>query len=94
MEGAKGNPCVASCEMKRQSLIDTLYQTSDEIISEMPLRERASLAKMKKEDVEVLQDVFDLYIRSKIDPEDEEHENIMHKLWKRIRETHKIRVMK
>jgi len=49
---------------------------------------------MKKKDVEVLQGVFDLYIRNKIDPEDEDYENIMHELWKRVRETYRLRVVK
>ena len=73
---------------------DNISQIVDEILSEMPLEERVSLANMKKKDVEVLQGVFDLYIRSKIDPEDEECENIMHELWKRVRETHRLRVVK
>ena len=74
--------------------IDTFYQIVDEIISEMPLEEKVSLANMKKKDIEVLQGVFDLYIRSKVDPEDEDYENIMQELWKRVRETHKLRVVK
>ena len=80
--------------MKRPSLIDTLYQFVDEIISEMPLKERVSLANMKREDVEVLQSVFDLYVRDKIESEDMEYENIMNKIWNRIRETHRLRVVK
>jgi hypothetical protein len=76
--------------MKKQPL----YQIVDEIISELPLKERTSLANMKREDVEVLQGVFDLYIRSKVDPEDEDYENIMQKIWKRVRETHRLRVVK
>jgi hypothetical protein len=59
-----------------------------------PWEGRVSLANMNKEDVEVLQGVFDLYIRSKVDPEDEEYEQIMHELWKRVRETHRLRVVK
>jgi len=70
--------------MKRPSLIDTLYQFVDEIISEMPLKERVSLANMKREDVETLQSVFDLYIRDRIKSEDMD----------RIRETHLLRVVK
>jgi len=66
----------------------------DEILSQMPLEERVSLANMKKKDVKVLQGVFDLYIRSKIDPDDEEYENIMDELWKRLRETYRLRVVK
>jgi len=80
--------------MKRPSLIDTLYQFVDEIISEMPLKERVSLANMKREDVETLQSVFDLYIRDRIESEDMENENIMNKIWNRIRETHRLRVVK
>ena len=80
--------------MKRPSLIDTLYQIVDEIISEMPLKERVSLANMKREDVETLQSVFDLYIRDRIESEDMENENIMNKIWNRIRETHRLRVVK
>jgi hypothetical protein len=79
--------------MKKQ-IQDTVYQIVDEILSEMPLEEKVSLANMKKKDIEVLQGVFDLYIRNKVDPEDEEYENIMHELWNRVRETHLLRVVK
>jgi hypothetical protein len=80
--------------VKRQSLIDTLYQIVDEIISEMPLREKISLGNMKREDVEDLQSVFDLYVRDKIESEDMEYENIMNKIWNRLRKTHSLRVVK
>ena len=80
--------------MKRPSLIDTFYQIVDEIISKMPLKERVSFANMKREDIEALQSVFDLYVRDKIESEDMENENIMNKIWNRIRETHRLRVVK
>ena len=73
---------------------DTIAQIVDEILSEMPLEERVSLANMEKKEVKVLQGVFDLFIRSKVDPEDEEYENIMHELWNRVRETHRLKVVK
>jgi hypothetical protein len=76
---------------------DTVSQIVDEILSEMPLEGRVSLANMNKEDVEVLQGVFDLYVRNKIeseDSEDMEYENIMNKIWNRLRETHSLRVVK
>jgi hypothetical protein len=66
----------------------------EEILSQMSLEEQVSLAKMNKEDVEVLQGVFDLYIRNKIDPEDEEYENIINELWKSVKETDRLRVVK
>ena len=76
--------------MKEHTRIDELAQ----IISQLPLKERVSLANMKKKDVEVLQSVFELYIRIKIDAEDEEYASIMNELWERIRETHLMRVVK
>ena len=65
-----------------------------EIISELPLKEKVSLANMDEEDVEILQRVFDLYVRRKIDPEDGEYANIMNKLWVQLQETHRLRVVK
>ena len=79
--------------MKKQSK-DTVYKIIDEILAEMSLEDRVYLANMEKKDVDVLQGIFDLYIRRKIDPEDEEYENIMHELWNRVRETHRLRVVK
>ncbi len=73
---------------------DTIFKIVDEIISELPLRERTSLTNMKREDVKVLQSVFDLYVRDKIESEDMECENIMNKIWNKIRETHRLRVVK
>jgi len=75
-------------------LPDNVFQIVDEIISEMPLEEKALLANMKKKDVEALQGIFDLYIRDKVESEDMEYEDIMHELWKRVRETHLLRVVK
>ena len=75
-------------------LPDNVSQMVDEIISEMPLEEKVSLANMKQKDIEALQGVFDLYIRDKIESEDMEYEDIMHELWKRVRETHLLRIVK
>ncbi len=78
--------------MKEQSL----SQIVDEIISELSLQDRVSTSYMNKEDVAVLQSVFELYIRSKLGSEfdDEEFNNIMNELWKRLRKTHRLRVAK
>ena len=62
---------IEGCEMKKR-LPDNVTQIVDEIISQMPLEEKVSLANMENREVEVLQGVFDLYIRDKIDPEDED----------------------
>jgi len=80
--------------MKEHSRKDNLDQIVDEIISELPLEERVSLANMNKENAEVLQSVFDLYISSKIDPEDEEYNVIMKALWEKLQKTHRLKVVK
>ena len=87
------DPHIEGCKMTKPSQ-DIISQIVDEILSEMPLEERNSLSNMEKNEVKVLQGVFDLYIRSKVDPDDEDSENIMHELWKRVRETHRLRVVK
>jgi hypothetical protein len=60
------------------------------------LNDRASIAYMNKEDVAVLQSVFELYIRSKVGAEfdDQEFSKIMNELLKRSQETHRLRVVK
>ena len=80
--------------MTKRLLTDTLCQIVDEIISELPLRERTSYANMKKEDIDVLQSVFDLYVGNKIDPEGEEYTNIMNNLLRRLQKTHRLRIVK
>ena len=81
--------------MKDQYQTNDIDQIIDELISELPLKEKASMANMNKEAVEVLQSVFDLYIKSKIGSEhEEEYTIIMKALWERLQETHKLRAIK
>ena len=84
---------IESYQMTKPSK-ETIAQIVGEIISEMPLEERVSIANMQEEDVDVLEGLFDLYIRSKVDPEDEDYEDIMHELWERLKKTHRLRVVK
>ncbi|MDO9567245.1 MAG: hypothetical protein Q7J15_10945 [Candidatus Desulfaltia sp.] len=82
--------------MKEQSRLDAIDQIIDEIIAELPLKERTDFANMNKEDAEILQRTFDLYIRRKIGSktEDDEYSDIMNKLWERLSETHRLRIVK
>ena len=52
---------------------DTIAQIVDEIISEMSLEDRVYLANMEKKDVDVLYGVYDLYIRNKVDSDDDDY---------------------
>jgi len=75
--------------------MDDIDKIIEEIISELPLGEKVSMANMNKEAVEVLQSVFDLYIKNKIGSEsEEEYTVIMKALWERLQDTHRLRVIK
>jgi len=80
-------------ELFRQGGVD---QFIDEIISKLPLKERVSIANIDEKHVEILQRIFELFILNKTgsEIEDEEYNNIMDELWKRLQETHKMRVVK
>ena len=82
--------------MKEHSQIDVIDQIINETISELPLKERTDIAYMNKEDAEILQQTFDLYVRRKIGSktEDDEYSDIMNELWERLRETHRLRIVK
>ena len=74
--------------------MDDIDQIIEDIISELPFKEKVSMANMNKEAVEILQSVFDLYIKNKIGSEHEkEYTVIMKALWERLQETHKLRVI-
>jgi len=82
--------------MKERSHKDALNKIVDEIISELPLREKVFFANLDEDGIAVLQKVFDVHIRNKInsEPDNREYNEIMNELWKRLQETHKIRVVK
>ncbi len=68
-----------------------------EIVSDLPFKDRATIAHMDEEDVELLQDVFNMYIKSKTGVESDDHYEytvIMKELWKELRKTHRLRVVK
>ena len=75
--------------------VDDIGQIIEDIISELPLGEKVSMAHMDKEAVEVLQSVFERYIKSKIGSEhEEEYTVIMKALWERLQDTHRLKVVK
>ena len=92
MQVLRGNSKDQNTIMKKQSL----SQIVDEIISELPLKEKTFFANLDEVGVAILQSVLGKYIRHKIDFEsdDREYNDIMNELWKRLQETHKLRVMK
>ena len=80
--------------LKKSYQADDIDKIVEEILSELPLKEKASMANMDNEAVEVLQSVFDLYIKNKIGAESEEYTVIMKALWERLQDTHRLKVVK
>ena len=80
----------------KESQTDIAGQIIDEIISELPLNERTAFANMNEDDAEILQRVFDLYVRRKTgsSAKDDECSDIMNALLIRLRETHRLRIVK
>ena len=71
--------------MKENYQPNDIDQIVEDIISQLPLKEKTSMANMEKDSVEVLQSVFDLYIKNKIGSEyEEEYTVIMKTLWERL----------
>jgi len=68
----------------------------EEIISELPLKERVAIANMNKEAVEILKNIFNKYVRAKTDTEtdDSEYTDMMNNLWLKLQKTHRLRVIK
>jgi len=76
--------------------ISPVDEIIEEIISELPLKERVELANMNKETVAMLKNIFDMYVRGKTDTEvdDSEYTDMMNNLWSKLQKTHKLRIVK
>ena len=73
-----------------------LNQIVTEILSELDLQEKVVLANMEEDDVAILQGVFNELIQSKIDTSagDDEPAIIMDAIWKELKATHRLQVVK
>jgi hypothetical protein len=66
----KRDPQIESGKMMKS------YQDNivDEILSQTPLQEKVSPTNMEREDVDLLQSVFDYYVQNRVEPDDEDYE--------------------
>ena len=81
--------------MSRKFQEENIREIVDDIIENMPLKDLVSFANMDESDVQILQQVFEVYIRRKIGVECEDDlPRIMDILWQRLKETHRIRTIK
>jgi|GEM_PF-5787879 len=75
---------------------DFIQEVVDDLIESMSLKDLVSFANMDETSVQVLQKALELYISRKVGPESENYEvpEIMDALWEKIKETHRIRIVK
>ncbi len=71
-----------------------------DLINEMPLEDRVNIANLSGDNIHVLESVMSKYIKSRLDQLSETREDveeatvILKEIWKRLQETHKLRVVK
>jgi hypothetical protein len=74
--------------MANPSDIDQIVQ---DILADMPLKEKAAIANLKEDKVPYLQYAFDTCIRSQLGKDDEMGKDFMHRIWEVLQETHRVR---
>ena len=77
--------------MTNRSEIDQIVQ---EILADMPLKEKAIIANLDEDKVPYLQYAFDVCIRGQLSEDDEMSKDVMHRIWEVLQETHRVRCVK
>lgn len=89
--------CITRYPLADASDSSMVEKVVNEIISEMSLKEKSSIAKMNEDTIDSLASVFRPHIKNKIgvEPEDEnEYSLIIRTLWEKLQSTHKLRIVK
>jgi predicted nucleic acid-binding protein len=69
-------------------------QIVQDILADMPLKEKAIIANLDEEDVPFLQYAFEVCVRDQIGQDDDSSEDVMHRIWKVLQKTHRVRSVK
>ena len=77
--------------MTNSSDIDQIVQ---EILADMPLKEKAIIANLDEDKVPYLQYAFDVCISGQLGEDDEMGKDVMHRIWEILQETHRVRFVK
>jgi predicted nucleic acid-binding protein len=77
--------------MSDSNKIDQIVQ---DILADMPLKEKAIIANLDEEDVPFLQYAFEVCVRDQIGQDDDSSEDVMHRIWKVLQKTHRVRSVK
>ncbi|WP_419662721.1 uncharacterized protein Dvar_31940 [Desulfosarcina variabilis str. Montpellier] len=77
--------------MTSPSKIDQIVQ---DILADMPLKEKAAIANLDEDKVPYLQYAFDICVRNQLGKGDEMGKDVMHRIWEVLQETHRVRCVK
>ena len=77
--------------MTNRSEIDQIVQ---DILADMPLKEKAIIVNLEEDKVPYLQYAFDVCIRSQLGKDDEMGKDVMHRIWEVLQETYRVRCVK
>lgn len=87
----KPDPATAGAPVNLPSETD---QVAQEILADMPLREKSAIAHMDETEIPYLQYAFDRCVSTQIGMNAEMSRDIMHRIWRELRATHRIRIIK
>ncbi len=79
---------------------DPIDSLITELLDRMSLEDRVSIANLSEDDIHVLESVMSKYLKHRLDQLSETGEDvaeatvILREIWKRLQETHKLRVVK
>ena len=73
------------------SNIDQIVQ---DILADMLLKKKAIIANLDEDKVPYLQYAFDVCIRGQLREDDEMSQDVMHRIWEVLQETHRVRCWK
>ena len=65
-----------------------------DILAAMSLKEKSIIANMDEKSLPYLQYAFDVYISRRIGNDPEQGEEIMKQVWKTLKQTHRIRLVR
>ena len=83
--------CVSGKIMSTTNEIDQIVQ---DILADMPLKEKADIANLEDKDILHFQDLFNTYISGHLGQGDEMGKDVMHRMWEVLQQTYRVRSVK
>ena len=88
--------------MSENRAFTTVNEIADQVINDLSLNERVTMANLEDDQIEFINKLLSDYIQSKLkqlaakqgEAEPREAEAIIKEIWNRLRETHRLRIVK